>query len=144
MKKRLLAAIPAVFMVLTLFSTAFAANTESVVIDMGDGFYAVSTVTYYQSNERSNTFYGERTDKVYNGNTQIGAATIYGKFSLSGSTVRATSGSMEGSGMNGWSYQSGTASCSGNKVSGTAKFKSGSTTKSLPMTLTGYSDGTVS
>lgn len=144
MKKKILALVPAIFLMLSLLNVAFAADKQSTVIDLGDGFYAISTVEYHQSLARSNTFYGTRTDEVYQGSTQIGTATINGQFSISGSSVKATNGTIKGDAWGGWSFQSGTASCSGNKVSGTAKFKSGSTTKSLPMTLTGYSDGTAS
>ena len=66
----------------------------------------------------------------------IGPATLTAIFDISGRTAMATDAGITGSGQNGWTYDHGTTRLSGNKAYGTACFKSGSTTKSMTLTLT--------
>lgn len=87
---------------------------------------------------------GSKTGKVYNGTTQIGTMTVYGEFDISGSSAKATTAGISGSGMNGWSYDRGTTSRSGNKVTGTGYFSSGSTVKAFSLTLTCSPDDQIS
>lgn len=122
------------------------AEEAQEVVDLGDGYYAVITVTQAPlTRAGDDTVAGSKTGKVYNNNgTQIGTATLTGQFDISGSTAKAIRSAITGSGMNNWSYDRGTTSCSGNKATGTAYFSSGSATKSLTMTLTCSADGVIS
>ena len=74
----------------------------------------------------------------------IGPATLTAIFDISGRTAMATDAEITGSGQNGWTYDYGTTRLSGNKAYGTACFKSGSTTKSMTLTLTCSPDGAIS
>ena len=74
----------------------------------------------------------------------IGSATLTAIFDISGRTAMATDAGITGSGQNGWTYDYGTTRLSGNKAYGTACFKSGSTTKSMTLTLTCSPDGAIS
>ncbi len=87
---------------------------------------------------------GSKSATVYNGSTVIGRATLTATFDISGSTAKATDATISGSGQNGWSYDYGTTSLSGNKASGTAHFSLGNVTKTLPLSMTCSPNGTIS
>ncbi len=142
--KKLLALLCGAAMMVSLLTPAMAAENRREVIDMGDGFYAVVTMEEMPMTRAGDTKNGTKSATVYNGSTVIGTATLMATFDISGATARATLAAINGTGKNGWSYDHGTASRSGNKASGTAYFKSGSTTKSLTLTMTCSSDGTIS
>lgn len=142
--KRISALLCAAMMLVSLLTPAVAAESKEEIIDLGDGFYAVVTVEQGPMTRADDTVNGSKTAKVYNGSTVIGTVLLAAKFDISGATARATVATITGTGQNGWSYDHGTTSLSGNKASGTAYFKSGSTTKSLTLTLTCSPDGTIS
>lgn len=142
--KRIPALLCAAMMLVSLLTPAMAAESKEEVIDLGDGFYAVVTVDELPMTRAGDTKNGSKSATVYNGSTPIGRATLVAIFDISGATARATAATINGTGQNGWSYDHGTTSLSGNKAYGTAYFKSGSTTKSLPLTLTCSPDGTIS
>lgn len=142
--KRISALLCAAMMLVSLLTPAMAAESKEEIIDLGDGFYAVVTVGQSPMTRADDTVNGSKTAKVYNGSTVIGTVLLAAKFDISGATARATVATITGTGQNGWSYDHGTTSLSGNKASGTAYFKSGSTVKSLTLTLTCSSDGTIS
>ena len=141
--KRISAFLCAAMMLVSLLTPAMAAEGKEEVIDLGDGFYAVVTVDELPMTRADGTKNGSKSATVYNGSTPIGRATLVAIFDISGTTAKATDVAINGTGQNGWSYDHGT-SLSGNKASGTAYFKSGSTTKSLTLTLTCSPDGTIS
>lgn len=142
--KRISAFLCAAMMLVSLLTPAMAAEGKEEVIDLGDGFYAVVTVDELPMTRADGTKNGSKSATVYNGSTPIGRVTLVAIFDISGTTAKATDVAINGTGQNGWSYDHGTTSLSGNKASGTAYFKSGSTVKSLTLTLTCSSDGTIS
>ena len=142
--KKLSALLCGAAMLVSLLTPAMAAEAKEEIIDLGDGFYAVVTVDEGPMTRAGGTKNGSVSAKVYNGSTVIGTATLAATFDLSGATAKATVAAINGTGQNGWSYDHGTTRLSGNKAYGTAYFKSGRTTKSLPLTLTCSPDGTIS
>lgn len=138
-----LALLCALTLVFSLCTPALAVEKQEIV-DLGDGFYAVITLDQVPMSRAGDVVKGSKTGKVYNGTTQIGTMTLGAEFDISGATARATSSVVTGSGMNGWSYDRGTTSRSGNKVTGTGYFSSGSTVKAFSLTLTCSPDGEIS
>lgn len=142
--KRISAALCAVIMILSLLTPALAAEPDRRIIDLGDGFYIIQTVTQYARTRSGNTIYGEVTNEAYYQNTQIGSATLTASFDISGSTAVAKLAILEGTGINGWTFTNGGTKCSGNKASGTAIFQSGSTKKQFTLSISCTPDGTLS
>lgn len=142
--KRISALLCAAMMLVSLLTPAMAAESKEEIIDLGDGFYAVVTADEMPMTRAGDTKNGAKSATVYNGSTVIGTARLAATFDISGAVARATFATITGTGQNGWSYDHGTTSLSGNKASGTAYFKSGSTVKSLTLTLTCSPDGTIS
>lgn len=129
---------------LTLSTPAFAAGTTGNVMDLGDGFYIVEEVNQHSLIRTDNVASGGKTDRVYYGSTLIGTATLWASFDISGSSAKATDAFITGTGNNGGSYVQGTSSYSGNKAYGTAFFRYNGVEKSLRLTLTCSSNGTLS
>lgn len=127
----------------SLLTPVFAAE-EQTTIDLGDGFYMVVTIEQAPMSRAGDVITGSKTGKVYSGTTQVGVLTVYGDFDISGSTAKAVRSAITGSGMNGWSYDRGTTSRSGNKVTGTGYFSSGSNSRSITLTLTCSPSGVIS
>lgn len=124
--------------------TPVQAAERQEIIDLGDGFYMVVTTEQIPMSRAGDVVTGSKTGDAYFGGTQIGTLTVYGDFDISGSTAKAIRSAISGSGMNGWSYDRGTTSRSGNKVTGTGYFSSGGTTKSFALTLTCSPNGEIS
>ena len=141
--KRLFALLLVCLLVFSLLTPAFAAE-EQTTIDLGDGFYMVVTIEQVPMSRAGDVVTGSKTGKVYSGTTQVGTLTVYGDFDISGSTAKAVRSAITGSGMNGWSYDRGTTSRSGNKVTGTGYFSSGSSSRNITLTLTCSSSGVIS
>ena len=133
-----------VVVVSTITVPAFGSDRTEDVIDLGDGFYMVETISTYSLSRSGDIIYGNKSGNIYQGSTLIGVATLYGTFDISGSTARATDSTISGSGYNGGSYTGGTSSCSRNTVSGTANFNFSGVRKSLPLSLTCSPNGTLS
>lgn len=142
--KKTSALLCAAIMLVSLLTPAMAAEPESKVIDLGDGFYVVETITYDSVTRAGDRVNGNKSGTVYQGSTVIGTATLYASFDISGSTAKAIDAEIDGSGQNGWEYVGGTTKLSGNKATGTATFQMGSSTKNLVLTLTCSSDGRLS
>lgn len=142
--KKLSSALLMLILAFSLSAPVFAANQE--IINLGDGYYAVVTTEVSQTayTARASSVTASKSAKVYSGSTQVGTGTLTGTFSYTGSVSKAVSGSCSGSGMSGWTYKRGTATCSGKTVTGNFVYSSGSTTKTLTLTLTCSGDGTVS
>lgn len=142
--RKALAFLCAFALACSLFTSALAAGPQEI-IDLGDGFYMVVTLEQAPMSRAGDIVTGSKSGKVYlNNGTQIGTATLTGQFDISGSTAKATRAAISGSGMNGWTYDRGTVSCSGNKATGTAYFSSGSSSKSFTLTLTCSPTGVIS
>lgn len=141
--KRLFALLLVCLLVFSLLTPAFAAE-EQTTIDLGDGFYMIVTIEQVPMSRAGDVVTGSKTGKVYSGTMQVGTLTVYGDFDISGSTAKAVRSAITGSGMNGWSYDRGTTSRSGNKVTGTGYFSSGSSSRSITLTLTCSASGVIS
>lgn len=157
MKKRLLAAILSIVTVFCLSSSAFAltAPTAEEVIDLGDGYYLVvdgvaQTSPLHSTSIRAaalsgTTINATKNASIYNGSVKIGNISISGNFTYNGTTAVANYGSVSGSGLNGWTYVRGSASCYAATVTGHYTFKTGLTiTKDFSLYLICQPNGTVS
>lgn len=142
--KKIFSVLCALAIVTTFLTPAFAVETKETVIDLGDGFYVVETVTQYPMTRAGDTVSGNKTAYLYQGSTLIGTTIMGATFDISGSTAKAIWANITGTGSNGWSYKSGSTSCSGNKVTGTATYQSGGTTKSHTFSMTCSPNGTIS
>lgn len=142
--KKLCALFCMVVVVLSTISTsALAAEPDGKVIDLGDGFYVVETITQYPMARSGNTVSGKKSDDLYYGSTLIGTATLYADFDISGSTAKPVYISVTGSGYNGGAYLRGEPTHSGNTASGTAYFKYNGVQKTLRLSLSCTADGTL-
>lgn len=142
--KKISAVLCAVMMALSLLPPALAAESDRKIIDLGDGFYVIQTVTQYALTRSGDTVYGKVTNEAYYQNTQIGSATLGASFDISGSTAVAKLAVLQGIGMNGWTFINGGTKCSGNKASGTAILESGNTQKQFTLSISCAPDGTLS
>ena len=125
-------------------TTALAAEPEGKVIDLGDGFYVVETITQYPMARSGNAVIsGEVSNDLYQGSTLIGTATLYADFDISGSTAKPVYISVTGSGYNGGAYLRGEPTHSGNTASCTAYFKYNGVQKTLRLSLACTDDGTL-
>lgn len=141
--KRLFALFCMVAVILsTVNTTALAAETSEKVIDLGDGFYVIETITQYPA-ARSQVVNGEKTDTLYYDSTKLGVVTLIAAFNISGSTVTVQRAGITGTGSNGATYSRGTTSSSGNTASGKAYFKYKGVEKILSISLSCTSDGTL-
>ena len=142
--KKLCALFCMVVVVLSTISTsALAAEPDGKVIDLGDGFYVVETITQYPMARSGNTVSGKKSDDLYYGSTLIGTATLYADFDISGSTAKSVYISVTGSGYNGGRYLRGEPTRSGSTASGTAYFKYNGVQKTLRLSLSCTADGTL-
>ena len=142
--KKLCALFCMVVVVLSTISTsALAAEPDGKVIDLGDGFYVVETITQYPMARSGNTVSGKKSDDLYYGSTLIGTATLYADFDISGSTAKSVYISVTGSGYNGGTYLRGEPTRSGSTASGTAYFKYNGVQKTLRLSLSCTADGTL-
>ena len=85
-------------------TTALAAEPEGKVIDLGDGFYAVETITCSPMTRSRDTTGGSVSNNVYYGSTLIGTATLYATFDISGSAAKVEEANISGTGKNGGAY----------------------------------------
>lgn len=141
--KRSFALLCALILVFSLVSPVLAAEQQEI-IDLGDGFYMVVITKQGPMTRAGDTASGSKTAKAYYGATQIGTYTVIAEFDISGASAKVIGAGINGSGMNGWSYDHGTTSGSGNKATGTAYFSDGSITKAFSLTLTCSPSGVIS
>lgn len=136
----------AMILTVSLFPSAMAVQTsDETVIDLGDGFYAVETIEVLPSPRAGDTVHGSKTIRLYSDGVLIGTTYIGGVFDISGSTAKATSGNITGTGSNGWTYYHGYTSRSGNTVTGTATYQSSTgVTKSHSGSISCSPNGTLS
>lgn len=142
--KRISALICLVVLTLSLALPTFAVESQGKVIDLGDGFYMVTTVTQYTTYANGTMVYGTTSGDYYSGSTQIGTATLVASFDISGSTAVAKTAVLSGSGMNGWTFKNGGTKRSGNRATGDVIFTSGSIQKNSTLTLTCSPSGMIS
>ncbi len=143
--KRFLAFLFTAVTVLSIMSSSvLAVEPEEKVIDLGDGFYAVETISQYPAGRSGDTVAGAKTRELYYKSTLIGTATLYASFDISGSSAKAISAGITGEGMNGCTYVKGTASGSGNTASGTATFKFEGVEKRLTISISCSPSGELS
>lgn len=131
-----------VMLMACLLTPVSAVESDDRMIDFGDGFYVVQTITPYAMTRSGDTVYGNVTYRAYYLDTQIGSVTLYAAFDISGSSAVATAAVLQGTGMNGWTFIDGGTKCSGNKASGTAIFESGNTQKRCTLSISCMPDGT--
>lgn len=124
--------------------SAFAAESQQRVTDLGDGFYVVETITQYAASRRGNTVSGRNTGNVYYNSTLIGTATLSASFDISGSTARAEDAYITGTGKNGGTYSRGTTRLSGNTAYGTAYFRYNGDERSMTISLSCSPGGALS
>ena len=124
--------------------SALAAAPDQRVIDLGDGFYAVETISQSPTGRSGGSVSGNKTRNIYSGSTLIGIATLNGTFDISGSSAKATDAYIAGTGKNGGAYLRGTTRLSGNTAYGTAYFSYNGAEKSVNISLSCSSDGTIS
>ena len=122
--KRIFALLCAVMLTVSLLPSAMAKETHENVIDLGDGYYVVETIEYLPKSRAGDTVQGMNTARLYYKSTLIGVTVVGGVFEVSGSTAKAISGDITGTGYTGWSYVSGSTRCSGNTVYGSATYRS--------------------
>ena len=142
--KKISAILCAAIMLVSLLTPAMAAEKEEKVIDLGDGFYVVETITILPSTRAGGSVKGSKDATLYQGSTLIGKATLIATFDISGSTAKATEAGITGTGSNGWSYTRGSTRRSGNTAYGTAYFSNGSTEKRLDISLSCSPSGSLS
>lgn len=142
--KRLPALVCTIMMVLSLLTPALATEPQNKVIDLGDGFYMVETVTQYSLTRARSTIYGDKTGKLYQGGALVGTASLTASFNISGATAKALTASISGSGQNGGTYTSGSTRRSGSVAYGTAIFKVNGMEKRLDLSLSCSPDGSLS
>lgn len=127
----------------TISASALAAEPDGKVIDLGDGFYVVETITQYPLTRSGDTVRGNTSGNLYYGPTLVGTATLYAAFDISGSSARAEEASITGTGKNGGSYSNGTTKHSGNTASGRAYFTYNGVQKYISLSLSCTSDGSL-
>lgn len=143
--KCLFSLLCAIFLAVSLLPPATATETKETIIDLGDGFYVVETIEYFPLSRSSDTVRGTKTFRLYDESSLVGTTTMGGVFDISGPTAKATSGSITGTGNNGWTYYHGYTSRSGNTVTGTATYQSSTgVTKSHSGTISCSPDGKLS
>ena len=134
----------ALLIVVTLSTiTASASEPNKTVIDLGDGFYMVETISSYSLSRSSNIIYGNKSGNIYQDSTLIGVTTLYASFDISSSTAKATTSDITGTGYNGGIYTNGTSNCSRNTVSGTAYFSYNGFEKTGRLSISCFPDGTL-
>lgn len=127
-----------------LTTSAFAAEPEETVIDLGDGYYVVETMTQYAASRSSDIVNGAVTQDLYYYNTLIGTATLAASFDISGSSARAISAMINGIGKNGGTYiNRGSPVCSGNTAYGTAGFRYNGEVRDLELSISCDPDGNI-
>jgi hypothetical protein len=127
-----------------VMAPASASSLSGDVIDLGDGFYMVETISSCSLSRSGDTVYGNKTGNIYQGSTLIGVATLYASFDISGSTAEATFAQIDGTGRNGGVYSQGTSRYSGNTASGSAYFTYNGMEKVGRLTITCSPNGTLS
>ena len=134
----------ALLIVVTLSTmTASASEPNKTVIDLGDGFYMVETISSYSLSRSSNIIYGNKSGNIYQDSTLIGVTTLYASLDISSSTAKATTSDITGTGYNGGIYTNGTSNCSRNTVSGTAYFSYNGFEKTGRLSISCSPDGTL-
>lgn len=128
----------------TMLTLVHATEPSKNVVDLGDDFYMVETITQYSMGRANNTASGTKTGNVYHGSLLVGTATLGATFDISASNARAIQSVISGTGYNGGIYVNGTSDCSGSTASGTAHFKFDDFNKYVSFSISCSSDGTLS
>ena len=80
----------------TIATLAYAAEPEKNVVDLGDGFYMVETITQYSIHRANDTVSANKTGSVFHGSSLVGTATLTAIFDISGSTSYAIKAAIGG------------------------------------------------
>lgn len=142
MKNKFKLLIGSLIMLLTLSVAASAAEPQK--IDMGDGFYMITTTKLSDIQLYGGSVTGDKTADVYYSGTYVGSITITATFIYDGSRVGVESKSASASTSNGWSYKSKSATGSGGSATGSCTFYKGSTSKSASVTVYCDKNGNIS
>ena len=139
-------ALFAVFVLILSTATISVSATDfsEDIIDLGDGFYMVETVSSYSLCRSGDKVYGNKSGNVYQGSTLVGVATLYASFDISGTTAKAIYAQIDGTGYNGGSYTGGSSNYSRNTASGTAYFSYNGIDKTVRLSISCSPDGTLS
>lgn len=141
--KKVLTTICALVLTCSFLPSASAAEPDREIIDLGDGFYAVVTLTQLKA-RASGKANGVKSCDVYYGATLVGTMTVGGVFEYDGTSSKATQADVTGSGANGWTYSRGATHISGNMASGTAFFSNGSVITNCTISIFCDPDGNLS
>lgn len=143
--------VACLFVTALSFSTVAVERPQQTVTYFDDGSYVVTTITEiaYTSQyslTQSKTKSASKNRDFYDANDElIYSLTVYGTFTYDGTTAEATSATYSydthGSG---WSFKSGSASCSGATAKANATFKNGLLTGSASVSLTCSPTGVLS
>lgn len=125
-------------------ASAFAAETEKNVIDLGDGYYMVETIVQYPMSRSGNVVSGAKNGNVYYGSRLIGTAALVAAFDISGSSANATEARISGSGRNGGECTKENAYCDRNTAYGTAIFEYNGGEKRINLELSCSPNGSLS
>lgn len=143
--KRLFSFLCAVVMLMSVIGgSALALEPEEKIIDLGDGFYFVETLTQSPMRRSGDEVYGAKSGNIYYDSTLIGIATLAASFDISGTTAVATRAAIDGEGRSGCTYVKGTTRVSGNKATGTATFKFEGVEKRLTLSISCSPSGELS
>lgn len=144
MKKRIYSLILTTIMLLSLITTAFAANiSDTTIIDCGDGYFLHVTIAEHIPDVSTRTIYQKSATAqgdAYHGSTYIGTFYLNGTFQYDTVTSKATDDSWSASSSYGYS---GDSSRTGAKVSGQCKFNYAGG-KTLKMSISCDKNGKIS
>lgn len=142
--KKIVSALCAFVMLCSMGMTALAAPAASEVVDLGDGYTLVVTTDVSSTLTRASTVGGTKRGTVYVSGKSIGQVVLDANFSYDGSSATCTWAGASGNGLNGGSYQSGSATRSGNKATGNWVFSYNGTKKTFTLSMTCSGKGVIS
>lgn len=133
----------ALMLVSMLIMPAMAAQQGQDIVDLGDGFYVVWTVSKEPVTRAGDIVSGKTSGTLYYQGVMIGSATLTAVFDISGSKAEAIGAALQGEGMNGFTYRDAGTYCGGDRVTGVAIFESSSVFKQLPLEIRCTPDGEI-
>lgn len=142
MKSKLKATALALLMVMLLSAVASAAGPKR--IDLGDGFYMVTTSKLDDIQLLDGSKTGSTTGKVYNSGTYIGSITVKATFVYDGISAEVSSKSASVTTASGWSYKNKSVSSTSGSATATCTFYSGSKSTSASVTVYCDKNGNIS
>lgn len=140
LRTRIATAIMAVLMLMSTAMVAFAADSKR--IDLGDGFYAIETITVRDLRDGSKS--AKKDSTIYYSGDKIGSMTVYASFSYGSAGVSVTSKYCTASSTNGWSYRNNYAVGLYNTATGYCTFSKGTTNYESSVSLYCSNSGVIS